>query len=75
MSNLLPTSSLPRALRVEDHYKLRRVDGRLSIWIDYVEDGEKVSYLVREEISYAEDFSTHVDDLKEEVRYLMAEFT
>ena len=74
MSDLL-TSELPKAIAREGKYRLRRVDGHLSIWIDYTEsDGTKLSFLVREDISHAEDFSTHVDDLEEEMRCMMAEF-
>lgn len=74
MSNNVPTSTLPAPIGAESHYLLRSVDGHLSIWIDYTDDDGEWSYLAREGISHAEDFSTHVDDLEEEMRYLRAEF-
>lgn len=70
-----PISELPRARRALDGYKLRDVpDVGLSIWLDYTEDGERRSMLVRDDVWHAEDFETHVDDLQEESRVLAADF-
>lgn len=69
------TAELPRALKAEGNYKLRR-DGvhGLTIYMDYTdEDGAKRSMVVRESISHAEDFLTHVDDLEEEMRIMRAD--
>lgn len=69
------TSSLPAALATEGHYSLRLVDGSLGIYLDYSEvPGEMRSMLVRDGISHAEDFSTHVDDLQEESRIMAHDF-
>lgn len=71
-------------MRREGNYALRRdADGHrgLTIWLDYKsfaedeDDGvqRKRSMMVRDDVWHAEDFSTHVDDLDEEMRCMRAD--
>lgn len=69
------TYLLPRHIKRSGHYMLRKVDGTLKIYLDY-KDGEGVqrSMLVQDDgIYHVEDFATHVDNLQEEARCMMAD--
>lgn len=55
-------------------YYLHKVSGTMAIYSRYEEDGVTQAYLLYWGVESVEDFGTHVDNLDEEARVLMADF-